>query len=606
MCWIFGYVGWPKSVHSILINGLQNLEYRWYDSAWIAMCGAHGEVEHIKSVGKVNALSKMVFEKLPIDKEFVAGIAHTRWATHGAVNHQNTHPHTDSTSSIFLVHNWIIENCDDIRDLLEKKWYTFYSQTDSEIVAKLVEDNWNGNLLESVEASLNYLQWAFAFLFMHKDFPDQIVAVKYWSPLVFGVGSDWSVYFSSDVNAFGPQITHVSHLEDGDIVYCYQWKYLIKSEWTLTNKPLENFDATTTDQDKWEYEHFMLKEIYEQPAVIERVIMWKLWETNNLHGAAFDFLDTMDVKHITFIACWTSYHAWILGSYWIQEICGITSNVEVASEFEYKKHTINPNTLYVFISQSWETADTLECLKLVKSKWWKTFGVVNVVGSSISRLTDCGMFTRAWSEIWVASTKAFMGQISSLYLLSLYLWKKTSLNKAQYEYMLREFTLLPQKITTILNKSQEIRNIAKQISHYKNFFFLWKYLQYPVAMESSLKLKEISYIHSEAYPSGELKHWPLALIDEYFPTILFMPNDLLIEKNKSSLKEIQARKWLVIAVSDEAIDSADIQITIPHTISEFYPFLTVVVGQLLSYYIALDLWKEIDKPRNLAKSVTVK
>lgn len=608
MCWVFWYKWKWWNANKKLILWLQKLEYRWYDSAWLIVWNEKTwETKALKSIWKVANLSSKCLENISSENEYNFWIAHTRWATHWGITEENTHPHYDSKENIFLVHNWIIENVDILKKQLITKWYEFYSDTDSEVIAKLIEDNRNWNFLESVEKTLPLLEWAYAILIISKNDPWSIIWVKYWSPLVFWYTNDSEMIFASDINALWWFAKDVIYLDDWDLVYVKNNDFIVKSEWKLAIKPTEKINLENLEIDKWDYEHFMLKEIFEQPSVIKDVFRWRINQENyKLNSAAFQRLDKEDFDNIIFIACWTSYNAWVIWTYRFEDLAWMQAKAEIASEYEYRNIVIDPKTLYIFISQSWETADSIECLNMIKNKWWKTLWIVNVVWSTISRLTDFWFFTRAWIEVWVASTKAYISQITTIMLLVLYFWRKKWMNTAQYNKIASELLKIPEYIQEIFDNTANIKKIAKSMKKYKNFFFLWKHYQYPVALESSLKLKEISYLHSEAYPWWELKHWPLALIDENFPTILFIPNDLLYDKNMSTFKEISARKWKVVTITDKEIDKNKWNIKIPSTIWELYPFLTSVVWQLFAYYMAKELWREIDKPRNLAKSVTVK
>jgi len=627
MCWIYGYLWKKNNAQDILLNWLRKLEYRGYDSAWIAVWWFSNlqkwRFKIIKSKWKISNLSSEIEKNFSEnDEKYNFWISHTRWATHWWVTLENCHPHTDSEKNDWkwkftIVHNWIIENFSKLKKFLEKKWKNFYWETDTEVIAKLLEENfnwiWEWNLLKTVEKTIAQLEWAYAILVMHTDFPWEIIWVKYWSPLVFWE-ENWEFYFSSDVWALWWVIENVIYLEDWDLVYLKWDEYKIKSEWKLTNKPFEKIDIDLTIAEKWDFKHFMLKEIFEQPEILRRVFQWRInWDNNELIANALQELEHLNIKNITFIACWTSYHAWLLWAYWIEDLAWVGVKVEVASEFIYKNIKISDDRLFIFISQSWETADTIEALKIVKWKWWNTFWIVNVVWSTISRMTDTWMFLRAWTEVWVASTKAFTSQIAIILLLSVYFGKKNSLsNSLSYKKFLEiisEIKKIPNILDEILKNFWDIKKISEKISDYKNFFFLWKHYQLPIAYESSLKLKEISYLHSEAYPSWELKHWPLALIDENFISVIFAPEDWFLQQNISAMQEIKARKWKVLVISDsDEIENfwADFIIKIPKVSDEFYPFLTTIIWQLLSYEIADNLWKDIDKPRNLAKSVTVK
>lgn len=607
MCWIFGYI-WEKNATKVLLHWLEKLEYRWYDSAGL-FAWNKDEHELIKSVWKVSNLCQKIGDSIDWEKSFSYWIAHTRWATHGWVTELNCHPHFSTNGNIYLVHNWIIENYKKLKDSLISKWYSFYWETDSEVVAKLMEENWEWNLIKTVEKVLPMLEWAYAFLFISPLNPDEIIWVKYWSPLVFGYSNDKrNFYFSSDTQALAWVVENVIFLDDWELVHIKNNDYSIKLEWKLISKTTEKIDIDSLVSEKWEFKHFMLKEIFEQPKVLEEVFRWRIdFENARLVASSFDELDKYVFEKVVFVACGTSFHAWWLGTYFLEDLANMDAKVEIASEFEYKNIKIDEKTLYVFISQSGETADSIEPLKYLKSKWAKTFGIVNVVGSTISRLTDFGLFTRAWAEIWVASTKAFVAQICTILILALYFGERNSyLPRQKYKQIIQELAKIPEKIQTLLASTSEIRKTVEQLKDYKQFFFLWRHLQLAIAYESSLKFKEISYLNSQALASWELKHWSLALIDENFPSIMITPEDFLFEKNLSSIQEVKARKWKVLAISDKNIETADWNILIPDTIDELYPFLTVIAWQLIAYHSADLLWKNIDKPRNLAKSVTVK
>lgn len=610
MCGIFGYLGKKEQATPVLLHGLEKLEYRGYDSAGLVVFDQSGQNKVVKAVGKVSNLSKKVYQEMEgAEDNFYAGIAHTRWATHGGVVEENTHPHYDSKKEIFLVHNGIIENFLILKADLFKKGYQFYSETDSEVIAKLLEDNWEKDLLTSVEKIVPLLQGAYALLLVDKNKPEEMVAIKKGSPLVFGYnqeGEEKEFYFSSDTQGLAGLVEQVFFLDDGELVSIKNNDYLIKADGDIIEKNSEKISVGELQAEKGNFKHFMLKEIYEQPSVLDNIFLGRVdFEQKVLNASAFYDLDKYSFRKIVFVACGTSYFAGELGAKWLEELADMDTKVEIASEMEYKKFKVEENTLFVFISQSGETADAINVLKMIKERGGKTLGIVNVVGSTISRLTDFGLFTRAGSEIGVASTKAFTAQAITLLILTLYFAKKSGLSVAKYEKILSEMQNLPYLLNEIMEQSSQIRKIAQKISNYKNFYFLGRHYNLPIASEGSLKLKEISYCHSESYSSGELKHGALALIDQDFASILVAPNDLLIDKNLSTLQEIKARRGKVLVVSDKDVSEADWQITIPVTIDEMYPFLNVVVMQLLAYFVADDLGRDIDKPRNLAKSVTV-
>lgn len=606
MCGIFWYQGKRHDAHKILIHWLERLEYRGYDSAGLLVGNEKGEIKLVRAVGKVSSLANKVAKEI-WEEEYTFWIAHTRRATHGGVTEENTHPHYDMKKHFYLVHNGIIENYHKLKQDLLAKWYHFYGQTDSEVIANLLEDNRNGDFMKTVEKVLGMIRWAYALLIVSPYAPDEIIAVRLWSPLLLAYNEKWDYFFSSDKQALAGYADKLVYLDDGDIVHLTWNDYQIKSNGVPTERKIEDMDLQSLESSKGDFKHFMLKEIFEQPNIIRRIFKWRVdFNQNFLNAEAFHGMQDEKFTKIVFVWCWTSYNAWALGTYWMENLAGLDASCEIASEYEYKNIQVRNDVLYVFISQSGETADSIEVLKLIKQKGGHTFGIVNVVWSTISRLTDYGLFTRCGAEIWVASTKAFIGQITCILLLALYLGQKRWLTKAKYDKVMIELSKVPIMIEDILADTVNIRKVAEYISPYKNFFFLGRQYQLPIARESSLKLKEITYLHSESYPSGELKHGPLALIESSIPSVLFVPNDLMFEKNISSIQEIKARDGKVITISDKAIDNADRNITLPSTIDEIYPFLTVIVGQLLAYHVADILGKDIDKPRNLAKSVTVK
>ncbi len=606
MCGIFWYQGKETHVQNILLNGLKRLEYRWYDSAGL-LVGNQKEIKLVKAIGKVSNLSEKVQKDINSESQFSFGIAHTRRATHGGITENNTHPHYDNKQQFYLVHNGIIENYHKLKQELITKWYEFYGQTDSEVIANLLTEHRNGNFLETVEKVLQIIKWAYALLIVSPLAAGEMIAAKIGSPLLFWHDKNNNFFLSSDKQGLVGYVDQLTYLEDGDLLHIKNDEYTITSKGIPTQKPFEEMDIKELESSKGDFKHFMLKEIFEQANIIRRIFKGRVdFQNKLLNAEAFHGMQDENFEHIVFIGCGTSYNAGSLGKLWMENLAGIPASCEIASEYEYRNINVDKKTLYVFISQSGETADSIEVLKMLKEKGAHTFGIVNVVGSTISRLTDYGLFTRAGAEIGVASTKAFTAQLTCILLLALFLGKKRTLPKAKYEQVLRELAKVPTMIEDLLADQAQIREIAQELSKYNNFFFLGRHYQFPIANESSLKLKEITYLHSESYPSGELKHGPLALIDEKIPSVIFCPQDFLFEKNLSSIQEIKARNGKVIAVSDKQIEGADTTIKIPKTIDDIYPFVTVVVGQLLAYHTADILWKNIDKPRNLAKSVTVK
>lgn len=606
MCWIFWYK-WKKNSLSIICLWLKRLEYRWYDSSWISLKKKWvDEIETIKSIWPISNLIEKI-DKLNINKiDFEYWIWHTRRATHWKVNLENAHPHFDSKKEIILVHNWIIENCEKLKNMLIKNKFSFYWDTDSEVIVKLLEYNWQWDLLKTVEKTLPMLEWAYSFLIISKKSPWEMIWVKYWSQLYFWFDES-DMYFSSDINALKWFCENIIYLNDWELIYISNSDFIVKSEWKLISKSIEKANIQNIQTEKWEFKHFMKKEIFEQPSVVERIFKWRIdFENNSLNCDFFYGLDKMSIEKIMFVWCWTSFNAWLYWEYLFNNYIWIDSSCDIASEFEYKRIYNNKNCLYIFISQSWETADTISCLKTIKNMNLASLWIVNVVWSTISRLTDFWLFSRADTEIGVAATKTFTSQIVCIIIIWLYFAKKKWINKWDIDKIIWELKLIPQKIQNILDQDEFIRNIASDLSKYNNFFFLWRWIDLPIAKESSLKLKEISYIHSESYPSWELKHWPIALIDEKFPTILFCPNNSFFKKNLSTLQEIKSRNWKIITISDLDIKESNFNIKIDKTIDIFYPILNTICWQLLAYNIADILWNDIDKPKNLAKSVTVK
>lgn len=605
MCWIFWYT-WSQDAMRILLHGLERLEYRWYDSAGLAVLAPTGKASVRKSAGKVNNLVQLIMtERPPVEH---VGIAHTRRATHGWVTTENCHPHVSNNGKWIIVHNGIIENYLKHKQHLEADGYTFSSQTDTEIIANLLQANDTGNMLSTVQNVTKLLTWAYALLILHTDFPNQMIGVRLGSPLLLGTNATTNeLFFSSDAQALSGYADKMVYLEDGDLLHIDNHDFLIYSSGKPTLRPIEELDQQALQASKWTYKHFMLKEIFEQPNIMRRIYKGRVnHETQQLRADAFHGLQNEEYLQFQRVACWTSYHSSRLGGLWIEDMTGIWCRAHIASEYENKSPRVDDRTLHLFVSQSWETADSIACLKQIKERGGKTFWFVNVPGSTIARLTDSGLFTRAGTEIGVASTKAFTAQAMCMLLVSLFLGKRRGMRSSQYKHIMDELEQLPMYLESILEMSEYIRSIAQHLSTAQSIFFLGRGYHVPIAYESALKLKEISYIHAEAYPAGELKHGPLALIDDKVPSVLFMPHDELREKNRGSLHEIKARNGKILAISDKHVPEADRCLVIPSTCPELMPFLSAVAGQLLAYHVADILDKDIDKPRNLAKSVTVK
>lgn len=607
MCWIFAYI-WTWDALKHLIDWLINLEYRWYDSAWIMLVDNSWKTYLQKSIWKVSNLAwKIENDKKDLSKMH-AWIAHTRWATHGWITLENTHPHHSNNCRFFLVHNWIIENYIELKKELISKWYKFYWDTDSEVVVNLIDYVFEKDLETTIKKVSKLITWAYSIVVLDIKTPNQIIAIKLWSPLVIWL--NWNnLFLSSDVNALANITEKYIPIDDNEIVIINNGTFKIINDQKEIEK--NNFKSLKNELNNeiWDFKHFMLKEIFEIPNIIENILGWKInFETYEIKNNSLNKLDIKNIEKIEIIASWTSYNAWYIWSYLFEELANIQTNVNLSTEFKYKKHFINDKTLYIFISQSGETADTLECLKIVKNRWWKTFWIVNVVWSSIARLCDNWLYTHCWVEIWVASTKTFIWQLLIILIISLYMWNKKEIDYTKYREVIDDIAKLKDNINMILLNSHKIDKIAKKYSKYKNIFFLWRNIFYPIAIEWSLKCKEITYNHTEAYSAWELKHWPISLIEENFPTILINPISKLYKKNLNSLKEIQARNgkviW-IISIWDEYKTEYDDIIELPKTSEYNALFTSAVVLQLFAYYMANNLWREIDKPRNLAKSVTV-
>ncbi|MBW7954245.1 glutamine--fructose-6-phosphate transaminase (isomerizing) [Candidatus Gracilibacteria bacterium] len=607
MCGIFAYKG-DKSAVNVLINGLKNLEYRGYDSAGISVFNDNKKDYTIKSLGRVSNLATKIMEENKDIQNFNIGIAHTRWATHGGVEIKNTHPHTSQNNRFFLVHNGIIENYIKLKEQLTKKGYHFYGDTDSEVVAKLIEDLFEKDLETTLKKVKEIITGAYALVVVDIENPETIIALKLGSPLVLGF-SGKEVFLSSDSNALSNMTQNYIPIDDNEMVIIDKNGYKILNSGVEIKKEKINSIYYDKENDMGSFKHFMEKEIFEIPNIIDNVLGGRVFfDQKEIKSNALDKIDIKNIDKIEIIASGTSYNAGLIASYLFEEIAEIQTIVHISTEFKYKKQFISPKTLYIFISQSGETADSLECLKMVKNKGGNTFGVVNVVGSSIARLTDNGLYTHSGVEIGVAASKTFIGQLLTLFIMSLYFGNKRNLDYNKYIDALEGLKTLKDDINKTLLDARKIKEISQKYSKYKNMFFLGRNMFYPLSMEGSLKCKEITYNHTESYSAGELKHGPLSLIDENFPSILLNPDSKLYDKNISSLKEIQARKGKVIGIissGDEHKNEYDDTIEIPKTNKYNSLFTTGVVLQLFAYYMADELGREIDKPRNLAKSVTV-
>lgn len=613
MCGIVAYVG-NKQAYPILIKGLKRLEYRGYDSAGVALIN-NGTLNVYKKQGKVQDLENFANA---FDTNGNIGIGHTRWATHGAPNDENAHPHVSGNKSFAIIHNGIIENYNSLRKELIKRNHEFLSDTDTEVLIHLIEEihsNANVSLEEAVRLALNEVVGAYAIVILSKDNPNQLIAAKKSSPLVIGVGKEGDFYVASDASPIVEYTKNVVYLEDEEIAVITKGEDLkimnIKNE--EKTPYIQELEISLEEIEKGGFPHFMLKEIFEQPKSIRDSLRGRISVKDGIVslGGIRDYEQKiLNSKRIIIVACGTSWHAGLVGEYLIEELARIPVEVEYASEFRYRNPIINEDDVVLAISQSGETADTLAALELAKSKGATILGICNVVGSSISRITDAGSYTHAGPEIGVASTKAFTAQVAVLSLMALSLGKKKgTISESRFHQLLSDLDAIPSKIETLLNHNNDILELSEKYKDAKNFLYLGRGYNFPVALEGALKLKEISYIHAEGYPAAEMKHGPIALIDENMPVVVIATRKANYEKVVSNIQEVKARNGKIIAVVTEGDKSvkemADHVIEIPETDEVWDPLLTVVPLQLLSYHIAVLRGCNVDQPRNLAKSVTV-
>lgn len=607
MCGIVGYTG-PKACVPILIEGLRRLEYRGYDSAGIAVIDG-GRVVVRKDKGKLAALESLLNGSAPVGH---VGIAHTRWATHGAPTQINAHPHFDQSKRFAVVHNGIIENCDRLRDKLIANGHTFETETDTEVLAHLIGEYWDGNLERAVASALRLVEGAYGIAVISDYEPEKIVGARKGSPLVVGVG-DGEYFVASDVAAILAHTNQVIYLGDEEIVVITPRGYRTMTlEEIPVDKKIEEITWELAQAEKGGFDHFMLKEIFEQPRCIQNAIRGRLvhgnWEAH-LGGLNLTEEALRSFDRIVFLACGTSWHAAMLGEYMIEEYCRIPVEVEYASEFRYRNPVIDPRTLVIVISQSGETADTLAAMREAQRRGATALGVCNVVGSTIAREADGGIYIHAGPEIGVASTKAFTSQVAVLAVFTLYLGRLRGLADEPARMLVESLVKIPDQIESILAGSDRIKELAREFTAHNNCLYLGRGYNFPVALEGALKMKEISYIHAEGYPAAEMKHGPIALIDENMPVVFICTRDGAYEKIKSNMAEVKARRGRIIAVATEGDDEierlADAVVRIPQTLDPLVPLLSVVPLQLLAYYVAVARGCNVDQPRNLAKSVTV-
>ncbi len=609
MCGIVGYIG-SKDATPILLEGLKRLEYRGYDSAGVAVL-TNGKITVEKQPGKISVLEQSLAQNALSGR---LGIAHTRWATHGVPNQTNAHPHTDTTGRIALIHNGIIENYQTIKTKLESNGYKFFTDTDTEALANLISEYYqNGsNLDEAVRSALSQVEGTYGIAVISKDDPETLIAARKGSPLVVGMGKN-EFFVASDVSAIINHTKDVTYLDDNEIAVITRDKVTIKTIDNLeVDKKVEKIAFDLDKIEKSGYDHFMLKEIMEQPQTIEDAMRGRLLSeegTARLGGIRHEMESLLYAPQILLSACGTSWHASLIGEYMLEEFARTPVEVEYASEFRYRDPIIERGAVMFVISQSGETADTLAAMKEAKRKGAKVFGICNVVGSTIARESDAGVYLHAGPEIGVASTKAFTSQVMVLSLLSLLMARMRNLGSSKGIDIVNEMKALPQKVEKILQTHKLIKEIAKEYHQSQNFLYLGRGYNFPVALEGALKLKEISYIHAEGYPAAEMKHGPIALIDENMPVVFIATKDSTYEKITSNIEEVKARSGRIIAIATEGDEEikkrADHVIYIPPTIEFLTPILTIIPLQLLAYYIAILRGCDVDQPRNLAKSVTV-
>ncbi len=611
MCGIVAYIG-TKDAYPILVNGLYRLEYRGYDSAGVALLD--DQLNIYKTKGKVSELDLFVKDK---NIKGSIGIAHTRWATHGEPNQINAHPHYSMNKKVAIIHNGIIENYATLKEELISRGYTFQSNTDTEVLANLIEDvmhNEQVSLQKAVLIALNQVIGAYALVVISEEEPDMLIAARKGSPLVIGIGKD-DFYIASDATPIIEYTKNVVYLEDEEIAILKRGESLKVK--TITNKDktpyIQELEWSLNALEKGGYDHFMLKEIYEQPVSIRDSMRGRLKANEGIVslGGIIDYEQKIaNADRIIMIACGTSWHACLVGEYLFEDIARIPVEVEYASEFRYRNPIINENDVVIAVSQSGETADTLAAIELAKEKGATVLGVCNVVGSSISRTTHAGSYTHAGPEIGVASTKAFTAQVTVLALMALRMAKlKGTVPTSKFMQLLHEMERIPEKVEQALNDGGIVEMIAEKYMDVSNFLYLGRGYNFPVALEGALKLKEISYIHAEGYPAAEMKHGPIALIDENMPVVFIATHNTIYEKVVSNIQEVKARSGKVIAIvtkGDSTIRKmADYVIEIPETEEMFVPLLASIPLQKLAYYIAVKRGCNVDQPRNLAKSVTV-
>lgn len=615
MCGIVGYIGF-RDAYPILIQGLKRLEYRGYDSAGVALINNEGVMNVYKEKGKVSNLEALTSQR---DISGQIGIAHTRWATHGEPSAINAHPHVSQSGRLALVHNGIIENYSNLKILLEKEGYTFKSSTDTEVLVQLIEymqKKYDKSLENATIMALRMVVGAYAIAVIDKNCPDKIVVARKSSPLVIGIGADHKEFFiASDALPIVEYTKQMVYLNDNEVALLKIGKKIEINNLNYEDitPEVKEVNISLESLEKGGFEHFMLKEIYDQPRCMADCMRGRLLlnekrivlSTINMHRERL-----MKAERFIIVACGTSWHAGLIGKQLIEQWANIPVEVEYASEFRYRNPVISPDDVVIAISQSGETADTLAAFQLAKENKAMCFGIVNVVGSSIARASDTGIYIHVGPEIGVASTKAFTGQVTVLTLFALALGhERGTISKEEYESTIEELGNIPEKIKSVLAKDEEIKDIARSLTYAENALYMGRAFNYPVALEGALKLKEISYIHAEGYPAAEMKHGPIALIDENMPVVFVATHHQLYKKIISNIEEVKARNGRIIAVvteGDEAVkEIAEATIEVPSTLASLAPLLSAIPLQLIAYHVAVEKGLNVDQPRNLAKSVTV-
>ncbi|MFD9909202.1 glutamine--fructose-6-phosphate transaminase (isomerizing) [Streptomyces sp. NPDC059063] len=604
MCGIVGYIG-KRDVAPLLLEGLQRLEYRGYDSAGVVITGPKATgLKMVKAKGRVRDLEARV------PKRFTGttGIAHTRWATHGAPSDENAHPHMDAENKLAVVHNGIIDNATELRAKLLADGVEFRSETDTEVITHLIARSEAETLEERVREALRHIEGTYGIAVLHADFNDRIVVARNGSPVVLGIGEK-EMFVASDVAALVSHTRQVVTLDDGEMATIKADDYrTYTTEGSSTTASPTTVEWEAESYDMGGHDTYMHKEIFEQADAVDRVLRGRIddrFSTVHLGGLNLDAHDARKVRRVKILGCGTSYHAGMIGAQMIEELARIPADAEPASEFRYRNAVVDPDTLYVAVSQSGETYDVLAAVQELKRKGARVFGIVNVVGSAIAREADAGVYVHAGPEVCVVSTKCFTNTTVAFALLALHLGRIRDLSASDGKRIIAGLRQLPAQIEQMLAREDEIQKLAQEFADAKSMLFIGRVRGYPVAREASLKLKEVSYIHAEAYPASELKHGPLALIEPALPTVAIVPDDDLLEKNRAALEEIKARSGKILAVAHQEQEKADHTIVVPKNEDELDPILMGIPLQLLAYHTALALGRDIDKPRNLAKSVTV-